>query len=41
MLLKKARLKSPQACTEDVDARAGRGFERPALMSLALSRWIE
>ena len=41
MLLKKARLKYPQACIEDVDARAGRGFERPALMSLALSRWIE
>jgi DNA replication protein DnaC len=41
VLLKKARLKYPQACIEDVDARAGRGFERPALMSLALSRWIE
>ena len=41
MLLKKARLKYPQACIEDVDARAGRVFERPALMSLALSRWIE
>ena len=40
-LLKKARLKYPQACIEDVDARAGRGFERPALMSLALSRWVE
>ena len=40
-LLKKARLKFPQACIEDVDARAGRGFERPALMSLALSRWVE
>ena len=40
-LLKRARLKYPQACIEDLDARAGRGFERPALMSLALSRWIE
>ncbi|MCK6434714.1 MAG: ATP-binding protein [Aquabacterium sp.] len=40
-LLKKARLKYPQACIEDVDGRAGRGFERPALMSLALSRWVE
>ena len=34
-LLTKARLKYPQAAIEDVDARAGRGFERPALMSLA------
>jgi DNA replication protein DnaC len=24
-----------------VDGRAGRGFERSALMSLALSRWVE
>ncbi len=40
-LLKRARLKYPQACIEDVDARAGRGFERAALMSLALSRWVE
>ena len=40
-LLKRAQLKYPQACIEDVDGRAGRGFERPALMSLALSRWIE
>jgi len=40
-LLKKARLKYPQAAIEDVDGRAGRGFERSALMSLALSRWVE
>jgi len=40
-LLKRARLKYPQACIEDVDGRAGRGFERSALMSLALSRWVE
>jgi len=40
-LLKRARLKYPQACIEDVDGRAGRGFKRPALMSLALSRWVE
>ncbi len=40
-LLKRAGLKYPQACIEDVDGRAGRGFERSALMSLALSRWIE
>jgi DNA replication protein DnaC/transposase len=29
------------ARNEDVDGRAGRGFERPMLMSLALSRWVE
>ena len=40
-LLKKAGLKYPQACIEDVDSRAGRGFERGTLMSLALSRWVE
>jgi DNA replication protein DnaC len=40
-LLKKAQLKYPQAAIEDVDARAGRGFERSTLMSLALSRWVE
>jgi DNA replication protein DnaC len=40
-LLKRARLKYPQACIEDLDGRAGRGFERSALMSLALSRWVE
>ncbi len=40
-LLKRAALKYPQACIEDVDGRAGRGFERGAMMSLALSRWVE
>src|SRR5690606_14166844 len=40
-LLKRAGLKYPQACIEDVDSRAGRGFERSSLMSLALSRWVE
>jgi DNA replication protein DnaC len=40
-LLKRAHLKYPQACIEDVDARAGRGFERAGLMSLALSRWVD
>ena len=40
-LLKRAGLKYPQACIEDVDGRAGRGFERSTLMSLALSRWVE
>ena len=38
---KKAGLKYSQACIEDVDGRAGRGFERSAVMSLALSRWVE
>ena len=40
-LLKRAGLKYAQACIEDVDGRAGRGFERSAVMSLALSRWVE
>src|SRR6218665_4056297 len=40
-LMKRAGRKYPQACIEDVDSRAGRGFERSALMSLALSRWVE
>jgi DNA replication protein DnaC len=40
-LIKRAGLKYPQACIEDVDGRAGRGFERSTLMSLALSRWVE
>jgi hypothetical protein len=30
-LLKRARLKYPQACIEDVDGRTGRGFERPGI----------
>src|SRR6218665_645175 len=40
-LMKGAGLKYPKACIEDVDNRAGRGFERSALMSRALSRWGE
>ena len=40
-LLKRARLKYPQAAIEDVDARSGRGIERSAIMSLALSGWVE
>lgn len=39
-LLKDAKLKYPQACIEDLDARAGRGLERRAVMSLALGDWI-
>ena len=40
-LMKKAGLKYPQACIEDVDSKPGRGFDRSSLMSLALSRWVE
>ncbi len=41
MLLKRARLKYAQACIEDLDTRAGRGIDRPAIMGLALSRWVD
>jgi len=40
-LLKRARLKYPQAAIEDVDSRPGRGVERAAFSSLALSRWVD
>lgn len=40
-LLKQARLKYPQAAIEDMDSRPGRGIDRKAVMSLALSDWIE
>lgn len=40
-LLQRASLKYPQACIEDLDTRAARGIERSAVMSLALSRWVE
>ena len=40
-LMKRAGLKYPQACIEDVDSKPGRGFERSSLMSLAPSRWVE
>jgi DNA replication protein DnaC len=39
-LLQKARLKFPRATIEDIDSRAGRGIDRKAFMSLALSDWI-
>jgi DNA replication protein DnaC len=39
-LLQKARLKHPRAAIEEVDSRAGRGIDRKAFMSLALSDWI-
>lgn len=40
-LLKRARLKYPQACIEDVQAGSGRDLERNAFTQLALSRWVE
>jgi DNA replication protein DnaC len=40
-LLQQAHLKYPQAVIEDVDARAGRGLDRRAVMSLALGDWID
>lgn len=39
-LLKRARLKYPQACIEDVHAGTGRGLNRNAFTQLALSRWV-
>lgn len=39
-LLQRARLKFPRAAIEDIDSRAGRGIDRKAFMSLALSDWI-
>lgn len=40
-LLKRARLKYPQACIEDVNTAARRGLNHNAFTSLALSRWVE
>jgi ABC-type phosphate/phosphonate transport system permease subunit len=40
-LLKRAKLKYPQAAIEDIDSRPGRSIERTAFSSLALSRWVE
>ena len=39
-LLKNAHLKYGQAAIEDIDARAGRGIDRRAVMSLALGDWV-
>jgi len=39
-LLQKAKLKYPGATIEDLDTRAGRGIDRHALTSLAMSDWI-
>lgn len=40
-LLKRARLKYPQACIEDVRGGSARGLHRTAFTNLALSRWVE
>ena len=40
-LLKRARLKYPQACIEDVQGDTARGLNRTAFTQLALSRWVE
>ena len=40
-LLKRARLKYPQACIEDVRPGADRGLDRRTFTQLALSRWVE
>lgn len=40
-LLKRARLKYPQACIEDVRGGTERGLNRNAFTQLALSRWVE
>ena len=40
-LLKRARLKYPQACIEDVQGGTARGLNRTAFTQFALSRWVE
>lgn len=40
-LLKRAKLKYPQACIEDVHTGSGRGLNRNAFTQLALSRWVD
>ena len=40
-LLKDAKLKYNQVGIEDLDARAGRGVDRKAVMSLALGDWVD
>jgi DNA replication protein DnaC len=40
-LLKRARLKYPQACVEDVQGDTARGLNRTAFTQLALSRWVD
>jgi DNA replication protein DnaC len=40
MLLKKARLKIPEACIEDIDYRVPRGLDKATLLSLTSLDWI-
>ncbi|MBK7003340.1 MAG: IstB-like ATP-binding domain-containing protein [Rhodoferax sp.] len=40
-LLKCAKLNYPQATIEDLDSRSTRGFERSAVMSLAMGEWVK
>ncbi len=40
-LLKRAKLKYPQACIEDVRGGTARGLNRSSFTQLALSRWVE
>lgn len=40
-LLQRAKLKYAQAAIEDLDSRPGRGIDRPALIALATSGWVQ
>jgi len=40
-LLRSAKLKYAQAAIEDLDTRPGRGIDRPALIGLATSGWVQ
>jgi DNA replication protein DnaC len=40
-LLKKARLRYSQACIEDIDFNATRGFSREQIMNLSVNSWIQ
>ena len=39
-MLKQAKLKNAQACTEDIDYRAERGLDKRLMLSLASCDWI-
>lgn len=39
-LLKKAKLRQPEACIEDVDYRHPRGLQKQTLLELANPRWV-
>jgi DNA replication protein DnaC len=39
-LLKKAELRLPEACVEDLDASAARGFDKPLVRQLTTCAWI-